>query len=134
VPAVYGLEAALDELLDEGIEHRQAAYRDRVGLLDAAFTRMGLEPTVAAQNRSSSVRSLRLPDGVAYEPLHDALKLDGYVIYAGLGDAARTTFRVCTLGAMEPEVLDGFVDSLERALEGARMAPETEAAPSAVGA
>ena len=133
VPAVYGLEAALDELLDEGIEHRKAAYRARVGLLDAAFTRMGLEPTVAAENRSSSVRSLRLPDGVAYEPLHDALKLDGYVIYAGLGDAARTTFRVCTLGAMEPEVLDGFVDSLERALAGARMAPE-EAAASAVGA
>ena len=47
VPAVYGLEAALDELLDEGLNHRQATYRARVGLLDAAFTRMELEPSVA---------------------------------------------------------------------------------------
>jgi 2-aminoethylphosphonate-pyruvate transaminase len=122
VPAVYGLEAALDELLDEGTEHRRAAYKARVALLDAAFARMGLEQTVAAENRSSSVRSLRLPAGVTYEGLHDAVKRDGYVIYGGLGDAARTTFRICTLGAIEPEVLVDFTESLERALVEAKLA------------
>jgi 2-aminoethylphosphonate-pyruvate transaminase len=121
VPAVYGLEAALDELLDEGIEHRQAAYKARVALLDKAFERLDLEPTVAVANRSSSVRSLRLPPGVSYENLHDALKRDGYVIYAGLGDAAKSTFRVCTLGAIELDVLADFVESLERALVEARL-------------
>jgi 2-aminoethylphosphonate-pyruvate transaminase len=121
VPAVYGLEAALDELLDEGVEHRQAAYRARVAFLDEAFERLGIEPTVAAANRSSSVRSLRLPRGVSYDNLHDALKRDGYVIYAGLGDSARTTFRVCTLGALELEVLADFVDSLDRALVEAKL-------------
>jgi 2-aminoethylphosphonate-pyruvate transaminase len=121
VPAVYGLEAALDELLDEGLEHRQAAYRSRVALLDKAFERLGLEPAVAPEHRSSSVRSLRLPAGVSYENLHDALKRDGYVIYAGLGDAARTTFRVCTLGALELEVLADFVESLDRALVEAKL-------------
>jgi 2-aminoethylphosphonate-pyruvate transaminase len=122
VPAVYGLEAALDELLDEGAAHRRSAYRARVAFLDQAFERLGLEPTVAAPNRSSSVRSLQLPDGVGYQDLHDALKRDGYVIYAGLGDAAKTTFRVCTLGALELDVLADFVESLERALGAARMA------------
>jgi 2-aminoethylphosphonate-pyruvate transaminase len=121
VPAVYGLEAALDELLDEGVEHRQASYRARVEFLDEAFERLGIEPTVAAANRSSSVRSLRLPRGVSYDNLHDALKRDGYVIYAGLGDSARTTFRVCTLGALELEVLADFVDSLDRALVEAKL-------------
>jgi aspartate aminotransferase-like enzyme len=58
---------------------------------------------------------------VSYENLHDALKRDGYVIYAGLGDAARTTFRVCTLGAIELEVLADFVDSLDRALVEAKL-------------
>jgi 2-aminoethylphosphonate-pyruvate transaminase len=119
VPAVYGLEAALDELLDEGVASRRRAYKARVGLLDAAFERLGLTPIVAAENRSSSVRSLPLPAGVDYGDLHDALKSDGYVIYAGLGDAARTTFRVCTLGAIELEVLSDFVAALERALEEA---------------
>jgi 2-aminoethylphosphonate-pyruvate transaminase len=122
VPAVYGLEAALDELLDEGLEHRQASYRARVDLLDKAFARLGLETTVAPENRSSSVRSLRLPPGVSYVDLHDALKRDGYVIYAGLGEAAKTTFRVCTLGALELEVLAGFTESLDRALLEAKLA------------
>jgi 2-aminoethylphosphonate-pyruvate transaminase len=122
VPAAYGLEAALDELLDEGLEHRRESYRARVALLDEAFARLGLEPTVAAANRSSSVRSLRLPPGVTYPTLHDAVKRDGYVIYAGLGDAAQTTFRVCTLGAIELEVLRGFVDSLDRTIVEAKLA------------
>ena len=121
VPAVYALEAALDELIDEGLAHRQEAYRARVALLDVAFERLGLEPTVAAPARSSSVRSLRLPTGVSYENLHDALKRDGYVIYAGLGDAAKSTFRVCTLGALGLDVLSDFVESLERALGEARL-------------
>jgi 2-aminoethylphosphonate-pyruvate transaminase len=119
IPAIYGLEAALDELLDEGVAHRHEAYRGRVELLDGAFEQLGLQPTVAAANRSSSVRSLLLPEGVSYQSLHDSLKRDGYVIYAGLGDAAKSTFRVCTLGAMELEVLSDFVDSLGRALAGA---------------
>jgi 2-aminoethylphosphonate-pyruvate transaminase len=119
VPAVYGLEAALDELLDEGVTNRRRAYKARVGLLDAAFERLGLTPIVAVEHRSSSVRSLPLPAGVDYGNLHDALKRDGYVIYAGLGDAAKTTFRVCTLGAIELEVLADFVAALERALEEA---------------
>ena len=122
VPAVYGLEAALDELLDEGLAHRHESYRARVALLDQAFERLGLEPLVSARNRSSSVRSLRLPEGVSYEDLHDAVKRDGYVIYAGLGEAAKTTFRVCTLGALENEVLAGFVESLDRAMVEARLA------------
>ncbi len=122
VPAVYGLEAALDELLDEGLEHRRESYRARVALLDRVFARLGLEPTVAVKDRSSSARSLRLPPGVSYENLHDAVKRDGYVIYAGLGDAAKTTFRVCTLGALELEVLTGFTESLDRALLEAKLA------------
>jgi 2-aminoethylphosphonate-pyruvate transaminase len=122
VPAIYGLEAALDELLDEGVLHRHESYLARVAFLDDAFARLGLDQLVAAEHRSSSVRSLRLPAGVSYENLHDAVKRDGYVIYAGLGEAARTTFRVCTLGALEVEVLAGFIASLERALVEAKFA------------
>ena len=126
VPAIYGLEAALDELLDEGVDARREAYRARAEYLDRQFARLGLEPIVAAGNRSSSVRSLPLPAGVEYERLHDAVKADGYVIYAGLGDAAKTNFRVCALGALGIGALEGFIASLERALAGA--ATDTKAA------
>ena len=67
-------------------------------------------------HRSRSVRSLPLPPGIDYDTLHDRLKAEGYIIYAGLGDAARTTFRVCALGALTVAALEGFVAALERAM------------------
>ncbi len=123
VPSIYGLEAALDELADEGLEHRIAHYGERMAYLDGAFARLGLEPTVAPEHRSGSVRSLPLPAGVAYDALHDAVKRDGFVIYAGLGDAAATNFRVCALGALEVGALEGFIASLDAAIASASPVP-----------
>lgn len=116
IPAIYGLDAALDELLDEGLEHRQAYYQERMAYLDREFARLGLEPRVPSGWRSRCVRSLPLPAGIRYDALHDAVKDDGYVIYGGLGDAALTSFRVCALGALKVEALEGFIVSLERAI------------------
>ncbi len=122
IPAIYGLEAALDELADEGLEHRIEHYRARMAYLDREFARLGLEPIVPSDQRSGSVRSLPLPAGVRYDDLHDAVKADGFVIYAGLGEAAATNFRVCALGALEVGALEGFVDSLERAIAASQTA------------
>jgi 2-aminoethylphosphonate-pyruvate transaminase len=122
IPALYGLDAALAELLDEGPEHRRAYYQARMDYLDGEFTRLGLEPRVAREHRSRCVRSLPLPPGMDYDTLHDALKREGYVIYAGLGDAAKLSFRVCALGALKIEALRGFVSSLERITAGEAVA------------
>ncbi len=124
IPAMYGLDAALDELLEEGLAQRQAIYARRMAFLDRALSDLGLEPRVASPYRSRSVRSLPLPPGIAYDPLHDALKRQGYVIYAGLGNAAKTSFRVCALGNISLETLEGFAKCLrdtlhELALHGA---------------
>ncbi len=116
IPAIYGLEAALDELADEGVAARRRQYRERIAVLDEELARLGLEPSIAPDYRSASVRSIPLPAGISYAWLHDALREDGYVIYAGLGEAAQSSFRVCALGALDADVLRGFGASLERAL------------------
>jgi 2-aminoethylphosphonate-pyruvate transaminase len=121
IPATYALDAALDELFDEGLEHRRRHYRERMACLDGAFARLGLDPIVAPEHRSGSVRSLPLPAGLTYADVHDAVKRDGYVIYAGLGQAAATNFRVCALGNLEVAALEGFIASLTRAIGGARV-------------
>ncbi|MGI8476851.1 MAG: pyridoxal-phosphate-dependent aminotransferase family protein [Thermomicrobiales bacterium] len=112
IPALYSLDAALDELLDEGVGHRREHYQARMDFLDRELAALGLEPRVAPAHRSRSVRSLPLPEGMSYEELHDAAKAEGYVIYAGLGDSAKTSFRVCALGALKIEALQGFVTVL----------------------
>lgn len=124
IPALYGLDAALDELFDEGVAERKAVYRTRMAYLDDALAALGLEARVAPAHRSRSVRSLPLPPGMDYATLHDRMKDAGYVIYAGLGDAAATTFRVCALGALSVETLEGFVETLQFVL--AEHAPEPE--------
>jgi 2-aminoethylphosphonate-pyruvate transaminase len=116
IPAMYGLEAALTELLEEGLSNRQLAYARRMEFLDQELSKLGLEARVAAPHRSRSVRSLTLPLGITYDALHDALKREGYVIYAGLGSAAKSSFRVCTLGNISINALAGFAQCLETTL------------------
>jgi 2-aminoethylphosphonate-pyruvate transaminase len=117
IPALAALDAALDELLEEGFEPRAARYRYRCDVLDEELGRLGLEQLVAPEHRSRTVRSLRLPGGIDYPQLHDRLKRDGYVIYAGQGPLAPEIFRVCCMGALEPEALVGFGARLEAALQ-----------------
>jgi 2-aminoethylphosphonate-pyruvate transaminase len=112
VPATYALRAALEELLDEGVESRRATYQARMRLLDDGLRRLGLEPPVAAEHRSASVRAVPLPAGVSYTVLHDRLKAAGYVIYAGQGEAAADQFRVCALGTVGVDALRGLLAEL----------------------
>lgn len=113
IPAAYGLEAALEELLDEGVAARRERYRTRMAHLDTALEELGLAPVVAAPHRSATVRAYRLPTGMAYSELHDRLKAAGYVIYAGQGSAAADQFRVCLLGEIGIGAVDGFVTELK---------------------
>lgn len=112
IPAAYALEAALAELEEVGLASRPAEYLARMAVLDRGLARLGLEPVVPEPHRSSSIRCLPLPAGVAYEPLHDALKAEGYVIYAGLGEAAHSTFRICALGNLDLPALEGALEVL----------------------
>jgi 2-aminoethylphosphonate-pyruvate transaminase len=117
IPALAALDAALAELTAEGgIAARRTAYAARCAVLDDTFERLGLEQLIRPEDRSLCVRSVRLPAGVSFKRLHDRLKQDGYVIYAGQGPLAREIFRVCSLGALEPAALEGFAERLELAL------------------
>ena len=59
--------------------------------------------------------------GIEYEHLHDRLKHDGYAVYAGQGALAAEIFRVCCMGAVEPEALVGFAVRLRVALHATRV-------------
>jgi 2-aminoethylphosphonate-pyruvate transaminase len=46
--------------------------------------------------------------------LHDRLKVQGYVIYAGQGQLESKIFRVANMGALTEAQLVGFLDAFER--------------------
>jgi 2-aminoethylphosphonate-pyruvate transaminase len=56
---------------------------------------------------------------LAYQTLHDRLKEQGYVIYAGQGQLEGKIFRVANMGALAPQQIEEFLQAFERVLESA---------------
>jgi 2-aminoethylphosphonate-pyruvate transaminase len=103
VHAYYALVEALREFAEEG--GRAARYKRYAALAEQVRTglaRLGIEPVVAPEQSSVVLRSYELPPGMSYTKLHDALKAEGFVIYAGQGDLAQTLFRISTMGHVTP--------------------------------
>lgn len=117
-PAVhvyYGLREALLEYQEQGGRaarfERYAALAEqvRVGLAD-----LGIESLLAVADSSVVLRAYHLPRGISYAVLHDVLKADGFVIYAGQGDLSRTLFRIATMGEIRSDDIGRLLECCRR--------------------
>ncbi len=111
VHAYYALVEALREFAEAG--GRPARYRHYRALaerLRAGLAALGIEAAVPPEQSSVVLRAYRLPAGLSYTELHDALKTEGFVIYAGQGDLSKTLFRISTMG----NVISADIDRLLR--------------------
>src|SRR5262249_27301830 len=121
VQVCFALDEAIKELEERGgVPVRVAEYKQRAALVRAGFERLGLEILVAPEHRSNSISMVYLPEGITYPELHDALKEEGFVIYAGQGDLAKTFFRVSTMGELPLPTLERFLTSLETSISKIR--------------
>ena len=101
VHAYYALVEALREFVDEG--GRAARFKRYAALAEqvrAGLAEFGINPVIAPEQSSVVLRSYHLPAGTPYSKLHDDLKAQGFVIYAGQGDLSKTLFRISTMGAV----------------------------------
>jgi 2-aminoethylphosphonate-pyruvate transaminase len=101
VHAYYALVEALREFADEG--GRTARYRSYAALAEqvrGGLGDLGINPVIPAEQSSVVLRSYHLPPGTPYSKLHDELKANGFVIYAGQGDLSKMLFRISTMGAV----------------------------------
>jgi 2-aminoethylphosphonate-pyruvate transaminase len=109
VQAAIALRAALLEFTEGGgWAERRATYRERAANIHAAMRDSGVQPLLPDQVCSCVLRSYRLPQGIRYQELHDELKSNGYVIYAGQGKLAASIFRIANMGDIRPSELDNF--------------------------
>jgi 2-aminoethylphosphonate-pyruvate transaminase len=105
-PAVhvyYGLQEALREYQEQG--GRTARFQRYAALAEqvrAGLAQLGIAGLLAVADSSVVLRAYHLPLDLSYPQLHDALKADGFVIYAGQGDLSRTLFRISTMGEISP--------------------------------
>jgi 2-aminoethylphosphonate-pyruvate transaminase len=117
-PAVhvyYGLQEALREYQEQGGRHaRFQRYATLAEQVRAGLAQLGVAGLLAAADCSVVLRAYHLPRGIGYPVLHDALKADGFVIYAGQGDLSRTLFRISTMGEINPEDIVRLLASFRR--------------------
>ena len=110
VHATYALVEALREFAEQG--GRIARYQRYAALAEqvrVGLASLGVEPALPAEHSSVALRAYRLPPGLGYAGLHDGLKREGFVIYAGQGDLSRTLFRISTMGDLTSHDLARFL-------------------------
>ena len=121
-PAVqlyYAFDEALSELLEEGVENRIQRYKRTATLIRNRLNGLGLKPVLSEESQSNTITAYYLPPGISYQALHDRLKEQGYVIYAGQGQLESKIFRVANMGALSEEDIQGFLSAFQQVLESA---------------
>jgi 2-aminoethylphosphonate-pyruvate transaminase len=116
VQVLHAMRQALVELEAEGVAGRIARYAENARVLRRGMAALGFEILVPEAARSSILTTFRLLPGLAYDPLHDAMKRRGYVIYAGQGDIRTYAFRVSNMGTLSPRDMEGVVDAFRSSL------------------
>jgi 2-aminoethylphosphonate-pyruvate transaminase len=117
VQVLHAMEQALIELDEETVKRRLERYAESARVLRDGLTRLGLEILVPEPARSNTLTTFRLPAGVAYDALHDAMKRRGYVIYAGQGPLKSYAFRVANMGTLAPDDMRRVVAAFAACLE-----------------
>ncbi len=113
VNALLGLKQALKELKKQGgWKSRRSRYLKLATHVADTCDELGVKPWLSAAQSSCVLRSYHLPSGLTYKDLHDGLRQQGFIIYAGQGDLAAQLFRISTMG----EISDYDLARLEHAL------------------
>ena len=123
-PAVqifYALEEALDELIEEGLKNRIKNYAKKAALVQEGLEALGVRCVIEDKNlRSNVLSAFWLPSSLNYEKLHDGLKKNGFVIYAGQSKLKDKIFRISNLGDMSLSDLSRFLKIFAKFLKAGR--------------
>lgn len=119
VNAVLALAQALQELQQQGgWQARRARYRELAARVADACRELGIAEWIPAGESSCVLRSYQLPADLGYDELHDGLKQQGFVIYAGQGDLASKLFRISTMGEISDNDMARLVQALKIVIAG----------------
>jgi 2-aminoethylphosphonate-pyruvate transaminase len=121
VHVLYALDEALRELADAGgTSVRHAHYHALSAQVREGLAALGVQTFLADPSvYGSTLVSYRLPAGVGYESLHDALKAKGFIIYAGQGPFSGQMFRIANMGAVDSGDMRRALEVMGSAFAGA---------------
>lgn len=112
VNTLMSLNAALDELLEVGIEARQRHYKKLNRRMREGLEALGLNLLVHPERSSNSVTIVKVPDGMSYNDIYKGVKERGFIVYECKEALSGHYFQVANMGALETVHVDEFLAAL----------------------
>jgi 2-aminoethylphosphonate-pyruvate transaminase len=118
VQSFYALAEALAEFAEAGgWQARHKYYSELANLVREGLLALGIKPLLPQGSSSVVLNAYYLPEGISYAQFHAYLKAEGYVIYAGQNNLARSIFRVSTMGAITRQDLEKFLLAVSKMMK-----------------
>ncbi|HEU0164081.1 MAG TPA: aminotransferase class V-fold PLP-dependent enzyme, partial [Thermomicrobiales bacterium] len=112
---LYGLDAALIAMLDEGMEQIWARHARLGDVVRKGLTEIGLELLADPAYASDSITAFRPPAGVTSTEFHDRLRAtSGIEIAIGQGHLAQSLLRLGHMGYVEQPELDATLEAIAK--------------------
>lgn len=117
VQSFYALETALLELEERGgYLTRKNQYQTLMNYVRNELIKLKIKPLFPEGHSSVVLNSFYLPENVTYQQLHDHLKANGFIIYAGQGELAKSIFRISIMGDISLKDLEKLVNLFKEIL------------------
>ena len=121
VSAFFALEAALDELDEQGgVPARRDVYRKRNLRIRRVFTDLGFTSFTNTGRESQTISTLRLPDFLAVDTLYQRVRDRGFIIYKCKADLADRHMQIANMGELSDATIDSFLTVVTAVVEAAR--------------
>ncbi|MGH9471235.1 MAG: aminotransferase class V-fold PLP-dependent enzyme [Terriglobales bacterium] len=118
-PAVnlfFALEAALDGVLDPGLQQTFDRYHGLASQIRAGLKALGFRFFIPEDQMCSVLTTVDLPAGFGADEFHDRLKRLGYITYPGKGILKDRAFQVANIGNLYPAQVKSFLQSVAQVL------------------
>jgi 2-aminoethylphosphonate-pyruvate transaminase len=119
-PAVnlfFALEAALDGILDAGLQQAFAKHRALAAQLRQGLRELGFRFLIAEEHMSPVLTTAELAPGFGADEFHDKLKRLGYITYPGKGVLRDRVFQVANIGELTPGNVKAFLKALAQVIQ-----------------
>jgi Serine-pyruvate aminotransferase/archaeal aspartate aminotransferase len=118
VQTIYAARQALKEYWAEGETNKWARHQRVMAAIRTGIDALGFKEMLPREIQSGLVAAIRYPDDPNwdFEKVHDYCYERGYTIYPGKMQG-KGTFRLCALGAIDQEDIEGFWKVFEEGLK-----------------
>ncbi len=130
VNTIMSLNAAMDELLEIGVDARQTHYRKLNAHLREGLIGLGLNLLIDEERSSHCLTIVEVPEGMAFSDIYQGVKDRGFIVYECKGDLASRYFQIANMGALEMSHIDEFLASLADVLANLNRDEWVDSAPT----